>query len=53
MQVLESLPPKDGPLQGIENMLAAVIKNAKTKAAEGIALSAAADYSKHDGAVCG
>eukprot|EP00892_Ulva_mutabilis_P007817 jgi/Ulvmu1/5407/UM022_0202.1 len=42
-QVLDSLPPKDGDVEGMESMLAAVIKNAKKKAAEGIAAMSMAD----------
>lgn len=43
MQVLGSLPPKEGQVEGMERMLAAVIKNAKNKAAEGIAAMSVAD----------
>lgn len=42
-QVLGSLPPKEGQVEGMESMLAAVIKNAKNKAAEGIAAMCVAD----------
>lgn len=51
-QVLGSLPPKDGDVAGMESMLAAVIKNAKKKAAEGIAALSMADDAHTRGGVC-